>query len=53
MDSPGAATAPDATPASTTVTLGCGLAVCAALGVAPGPLSHLLSLAADILTGAP
>jgi hydrogenase-4 component F len=51
VDSPGAARAPDLTPAGTTITLGCGLAVCAALGVAPGPLSHLLSLAADILTG--
>ena len=53
VDSPGAAAAPDATPVGTTVTLGCGLALCAALGVAAGPLSHLLSLAADILTGTP
>lgn len=53
VDSPGAARAPAVTPASTTITLGCGLAVCAALGIAPGPLSHLLSLAADILTGTP
>ena len=53
VDSPGAATAPDRTAASTVVTLACGLAVCAVLGVAAGPLLHLLSLAADILTGTP
>ncbi|MFL6140566.1 MAG: proton-conducting transporter membrane subunit [Labedaea sp.] len=50
---PGAATAPEATAGSTVATLGCGLAVCAVLGVTAGPLSHLLSLAADILTGTP
>ncbi|MPZ81769.1 MAG: hydrogenase [Actinophytocola sp.] len=48
---PGAATAPDRTARSTTVPLAVGLAVCAVLGVAAGPLLHLLSLAADILTG--
>lgn len=52
-DSPGAATAPDRTATSTVVTLAGGLAVCAALGVAAGPVQHLLSLAADILTGTP
>jgi hydrogenase-4 component F len=53
VDSPGAATALDRTAISTTLTLGTGLAVCAALGVAAGPLQHLLSLAADILKGTP
>lgn len=51
VDSPGAATAPVRTPDSTTLALGGGLAACAVLGVAAGPLPHLLSLAADILTG--
>lgn len=52
-ESPGAATAPDRTATSTLVTLTGGLIVCAALGIAAGPLAHLLSLAADILTGTP
>jgi hydrogenase-4 component F len=52
-EGPGAATAPDRTPLSTAVALGGGLAVCAAAGIAAGPLQHLLSLAADILTGTP
>ena len=50
-EGPGAAPAPDRTPISTAVALGAGLAVCAAAGVAAGPLQHLLSLAADLLTG--
>src|SRR5207245_2932928 len=53
VDGPGAAAAPDRTAASTVVTLAAGLTVCAALGVAAGPLQHLLSLAADLLTGTP
>jgi hydrogenase-4 component F len=53
VDGPGAATAPDRTAVSTIVPLAAGLAVCATLGVVAGPLQHLLSLAADILTGTP
>jgi hydrogenase-4 component F len=53
VDSPGAAAVPARTARSTVVTLTGGLAVCAALGVAAGPLRHLLSLAADLLTGTP
>jgi hydrogenase-4 component F len=52
-EGPGAATAPARTAAGTTITLAGGLVVCAALGIAAGPLTHLLSLAADILTGTP
>lgn len=51
-DSPGAATAALALPRSTTVALLGGLVVCAALGVAAGPLSTLLQLAADTVVGA-
>jgi hydrogenase-4 component F len=54
VDSPGAAAAPDRTARSTVVTLAGGLAICAVLGVAAGPLLlHLLSLAAELLTGTP
>ena len=53
VDSPGAAAAPERTAVSTVVALAGGLAVCAMLGVAAGPLQHLLSLAADILAGTP
>jgi hydrogenase-4 component F len=52
-DAPGAAAAPDRTATSTVLTLGGGLLACAVLGVAAGPLQHLLSLAADIIGGAP
>jgi hydrogenase-4 component F len=52
-DAPGAAAAPDRTATSTVLTLGGGLLACAALGVAAGPLAHLLSLAAGIIGGAP
>jgi hydrogenase-4 component F len=53
VEGPGAATAPVRTALSTAGTLAGGLIVCAVLGVAAGPLQHLLSLAADILTGTP
>jgi hydrogenase-4 component F len=52
-EGPGAAPAPTRTATSTVATLTGGLAVCAVLGVAAGPLPHLLSLAADLLTGTP
>ncbi|MGH3758012.1 proton-conducting transporter membrane subunit [Actinophytocola sp.] len=52
-DSPGAATAGQPLPASTTATLLGGLVVCAALGVAAEPLATLLRLAADTLVGTP
>ncbi len=48
---PGAARDPARTATSTVAVLTAGLAVCAALGIAAGPLAHLLSLAADVLTG--
>jgi hydrogenase-4 component F len=54
VEGPGAATAPERTPLSTAAALGGGLAICAVTGItAAGPLQHLLSLAADILTGTP
>jgi hydrogenase-4 component F len=53
VDSPGTATASNRTAHSTVVALGCGLVVCDVLGVAAGPLPHLLALAADVLMGTP
>jgi hydrogenase-4 component F len=50
-EAPGAAPASARTATSTLATLTGGLALCAMLGVAAGPLPHLLSLAADLLTG--
>lgn len=57
-EGPGAATAPpralnatEDTPPSTVAVLAAGLAACAVLGLAAGPLQPLLYLAADTITG--
>ena len=52
-DGPGAATSPVRISAASLWPLVAGLAVCAVLGVSAGPLSTLLHLAADTLTGTP
>jgi hydrogenase-4 component F len=52
-DGPGAATAPARLPMAGTVPLVLGLLACAVLGVAAGPLTTLLYLAAHTLTGTP
>jgi hydrogenase-4 component F len=52
-DSPGAATGVVHLPMSTSVALLGGLVVCAAAGIAAGPLATLLRLAADTLVGTP
>ncbi|MGW0892946.1 proton-conducting transporter transmembrane domain-containing protein [Saccharopolyspora sp. NPDC002578] len=48
-EAPGAATAPRRAPAFATAVLVVGLVACAALGVTAGPLTPLLSLAADLV----
>ncbi|HTI25343.1 MAG TPA: proton-conducting transporter membrane subunit [Kutzneria sp.] len=52
-EGPGAATAAPRLPAGAATALLAGLVVCAALGVAAGPLTGLLHSAATIVTGAP
>ncbi|MHA6797320.1 proton-conducting transporter transmembrane domain-containing protein (plasmid) [Pseudonocardia bannensis] len=52
-DGPGAAAAPRPLPGTAAVTLVGALGVCAAVGISAGPLSTLLHLAADVLTGTP
>lgn len=50
---PGAATAPTPLPGGVALTLILGLGVCAAVGISAGPLSTLLRLAANTMTGTP
>jgi len=50
---PGAATAPTRLPGGVALTLILGLGVCAAVGISAGPLSTLLRLAANTMTGTP
>lgn len=52
-EGPGAAAAPDRTPAATLVVLSAALTTCAALGVTAGPLHDLLNLAAAVIGGSP